>query len=616
LARNIKKEVKKHKEISYTNKDFKSLRNELRNHALTHFSDNMIDFSDASLGGLILDLGAYVGDVLTYYMDHQFNENSIENAVERNNIERLIREAGVDIPGPSPSYAEISVSLIVPATLSDGEYSPSTLALPKIKKNSIFATSSGIEFTLLEDIDFAKKDDEGNLIAIKKVGRTDPSTGTPVNYEVFRTGVCSSSKIKTETFSISDTLVPFRTITLSESDVNEVVIVTDTNGDQYHEVNALTQDTVFKMLENSSYDRADVPYRLELLHAPKRFIKIRSVDTGNTTLRFGAGSEESFDEDVIPDPSEHAIRLFGDRTSFSTVAIDPNSFLETQTLGISPRNTTLTVTYRHGGGLSHNVSAGEITSVKSLSTSFNSATSAVVASSVRSSLVVINQKHASGGEDEPTIEELRNIALFNRNSQNRIVTREDLIARVYSMPSNFGRIFRVAVADNPRNPRGSQLYVISRNSKGRLALSTDTLKINLAKYLNKFRLVSDAVDILDASIINISLKYNVTVEKGYRQEIVINSINAKMTRYFDVKHFQINKPLIISELNNIILNTPGVISLLSLNINPRSGIYDNRTYSNLDYTVAQNFDRGILFPPLGGIFEMKYPNDDIEGRSV
>lgn len=615
MARNIKKEIQKHKDVSYTNKDFKSLRNELRNHALTHFSDNIVDFSDASLGGLILDLGAYVGDVLTYYMDHQFNENSIENAIERSNVERLIREAGVDIPAPSPAFVEMKISIIVPAQLVAGEYVPNSTALPVVGRNSIFSTASGIDFTLLDDIDFNQRKDDNTLVATYRVGALN-SDGTPANFEVERTGICSSAKIKTEVFTIGNNLVPFRTIELTETDVNEIVMVTDTNGDHYYEVDALSQDTVFKSSTNTSYDSTDVPYRLEILHAPKRFVAIRSVDTGKTTLRFGSGDEQSFDEDVIPDPSEHAIRLYGDRVTFPAITVDPNSFLTTQTLGISPRNTSLTITYRHGGGLSHNVSAGEINSIKSLITRFNTAVSPVVASEVRSSTLALNLRNATGGEDEPSLEELRNLAIFNRNSQNRIVTREDLIARVFSMPSNFGRVFRVAVADNPRNPRGAQLFVISRNSSGRLVTSSDTLKTNLARYLNKFRLVSDSADILDAIIINIGFKYNITIEKGYRQEIVISSINSRISKFFDTKNFQINKPIILSELENLILNTPGVVSLLSMSVVNRSGVFDSRLYSDFDFNVLQNLDRGLLFPPAGGIFEVKYPDDDIEGRVV
>lgn len=614
MAKNVKKEIIKQKEMSYSNKDFNSLRQMLKNYAATHFSDRIIDFTDASVGGLLLDLGASIGDTLMYYMDHQFNENSLENAIERRNIERLVREAGVRIPYAAPAYAEIDISIVVPAVLSSGEYIPVSNGLPTIRKNSIFTTRNNIDFQLLDDVNFSERNSDSKLLAKQTIGRT--LNGNPVNFILSRKGLVSSAKIGTETVTIADKFIPFRSIVLGSSGINEIISVIDSAGDIYHEVDSLSQDTVFKPIENSRYDNEDVPYRLEMLHAPKRYIVEKSVNTGKTTIRFGSGRENSFDEDTVPDPSEHAISLYGDRVSFPSIAIDPNSFLETQTLGISPQNTSLTITYTYGGGLSHNVSAGEISSVKTLLADFQESTPASTETYVRSSLSVNNLKSAAGGEDAPTLEELRNIALFNRSSQNRIVTREDLLARIYSMPTNFGRVFRAAVSDNPRNPRGSQLHIISRNSSGNLSISPDTLKQNLSKYLNKFRLVSDSIDILDAIIVNFGIKYYVTIEKGYRSEIVINAINSKLSNYFEIKNYQINKPLVLGEIENIVLNSKGVVSIISLEIFPLSNTNNGLNYSSYSLDVNSHLDRGYIFPPLGGIFEMKYPNENIVGRVV
>ena len=211
---------------------------------------------------------------------------------------------------------------------------------------------------------------------------------------------------------------------------------------------------------------------------------------------------------------------------------------------------------------------------------------------------------------------MRQVAIFNRSSQNRIVTREDLIARVYSLPASFGRVFRVAVSDNPRNPQAAQLHVISRNSNNYLTFSSDTLKHNLAKYLNDFRIVSDAMDILDAIIVNVGVEYTVTIEKGYQQNIVLSSINAKLREYFKLDNQQINKPIIIGEVENIILNVAGVMGLINIQILNRSGIQSGNLYSSYSHNIKQNLDRGLLFPPLGGIFELKYPNEDIKGSVI
>jgi len=612
MAKNIKKEVKKQIDISYTNKDFKSLRNDLQRFAITHFSDNIVDFTDSSLGGMFLDVAAYVGDVMTYYLDHQFNENSIENAIEPKNIERLVREAGVDIPSAAPAYATMSISIVVNAIQSSNGYIPNPLEIPVINKNSIFSSISGVDFTLLEDVDFNKRNDSGNLLANVKIGRT--SNGVPVTFILTAPGIVSSAKIKTETFQIPDTFVPFRTISLEEENVNEIISIIDSSGDEYYEVDSLTQDTVFKYYQNTSYDSSLVPFRMEMQHAPKRFTKTRSIRTGLTTIRFGSGNEDNFDEDIIPDPSEHAITLYGDKNNLTTVSIDPNAFLETQTLGISPKNTTLTVNYRYGGGLGDNVPSGTITSVKTLITTFPTATPVSSEVGVKRSISVYNTSRASGGEDEPTLEDLRGIAILNRNSQNRIVTREDLIARIHSMPTKFGRIFRAAPADNPRNPLASQVFVLSRNENNQLIISSDTLKKNLKTYLSKFRLVSDAIDILDGIIVNFGFDYSITVETGYNSEVVVNSINSKLKDYFKISNFQINKPIPVGDIENIILNTNGVVSLVSKNFISKSGNILGNAYSNYSFKSQDIIDRGYYVPPIGGMFELKFPNEDIVGR--
>lgn len=615
MARNIKKEVTKSKEVSYTSKDFNSLRNDLKRYMTAHFNDKIIDFSDASLAGMLIDLGAYVGDVMTYYLDHQFNEISIETALERDNLEKLIRESGVKIPSASPAYAEVVMRINVPTIVENGEFIPDPSALPKIRANSSFSTPEGVQFFLLEDVDYSDRDEEGKLMAKQTIANVSPGGGI-TNYFLERKGLVTSAKTKTQLINISDELIPYRLITLDEDNVNEIISVIDSSGDNYYEVDSLSQDTVFKAIDNPRYDRSESPYRMEILHAPKRYISTRSINSGKTSLRFGSGNEYANDEDVIPDPSEHAIKLFGDKKSFTAVSIDPKSFLETQTLGISPRNTDLSITYRYGGGISHNVASGKINSIQSLLTTFRTSTPPSTEAFVRASLQVYNPSPASGGENEPSLEDMRQIAIFNRSTQNRIVTREDLLARVYSMPSKFGRVFRAAVSDNPRNPQAAQLHIISRNSKNKLGMSSDTLKQNLAKYLNEFRLVSDSIDILDAIIVNIGVNFSITIEKGYRQDVIIATVRESIKNYMAISNFQINKPILISEIENIVINTPGVVSLLNLEIISKSGFNSGNLYGEYSFSVRQNMDRGMLFPPMGGIFEVKYPSEDIKGRVV
>jgi hypothetical protein len=283
-------------------------------------------------------------------------------------------------------------------------------------------------------------------------------------------------------------------------------------------------------------------------------------------------------------------------------------------LGISPRNTTLTIYYRSGGGLNHNTGISEIDTVSTLLTQFPTGISTTQSTIIRSSVTCNNRFVISGGEDEPTIESLRQIALLNRNSQNRIVSREDLISRVYSLPNNFGRVFRASVRDNPSNTQAAQLFILSRNSSGKLIISPDSLKDNLSKYLSRFRIISDAIDILDGIVVNLGLNYTVTITQGAQSSVVLAAINSKLKNYFRIENFHIDQPIKIGEVENLILNTPDVEAITSISFTNVTGVRGNNVYSNYTFNPKNFIDRGYLFPPVGGIFEIKYPNDDIVGR--
>lgn len=615
MAKNVKKKVKLDTEVSYLNKDFNSFRGQLINYAASNYSEQINDFTQAGLGGLFVDMAAYVGDTLSFYLDHQFNELNLETAIEEKNIERLVRLSGVKATPKSPATAYVDVTVKIPAKLVNGEFTPDPDLLPVVKSETTFSATNGINFYLLDDIDFSIMTDDNFLDAIVTISEKD-SSGNPSSFTLTKEGVCSSSQLINETHVIGNSFIPFRTLSLRKGDVSEIVFVKDSNNNEYFEVDNLTQDLVYKRILNNFDDKNLVRERIEITPASRRFVKEYSRQTGKTGIRFGGGRADVFDDDVIPDPSEFALPLFGDRKTFSNVTIDPNAFLETQTLGVAPQNTVITVAYRTGGGVNHNVTAGSITTVGSLNMIFKSTPSPTNIVKIRASTTVNNQLPAGGGEEEPTIEELRQIAINNKNSQNRIVTRQDLISRIYTLPNNFGRVFRAAVIDNPNNPLGARLFIISRDSNKKLIISPDTLKDNLSVYLNQYRLISEAIDILDAPVANVSAKYSVAIEKGYNYQSVINDINSSLKDYLKIENFQINQPIIIADISNLILNTAGVLSLVELKFTGMSGTVKGNNYSSFTYIPSENFSRGMYFPPPGGIFEVKYPNNDIIGRAI
>jgi hypothetical protein len=609
-----KKGVLPVRQRNFLNKDFSSLRSDLIQYARAYYPDRIQDFSEASLGGLLVDLAAYTGDVMSFYLDHQFGELFIDTAVESENIENLIRDAGVDITGNSPAVVDLSFFIEIPAVKVGTVFEPDPTAVPVILQGTIAAANNGTRFELTEELDFSERDADGNFVAEIRIGDTN-ADGSPRTLLMSRKGLGISGFSRTETFIIPNTFVPFRTITLDSENVTQINDVIDSDGNVYYRVGSLTQDTIFKGMPNPRSDSDLVEQLLEVAPAPFRYTLDTSISTRLSTMTFGGGTANSLDNDIIPDPSEFAVPLYG-KTTFERFSIDPNSLLDTRTLGIAPQSVTLSVTYRFGGGLSHNVASTTIQTISTLLMSFPGNPLAVIAAQVRASTSVDNSDPARGGENAPTINELKTKVPSARNAQERIVTREDLLARVYTMPSSFGRVFRAGVRSNPINPLAAQLFIISRDSGGGLAVSPDSLKENLITYLNQFRMISDAIDILDAPVVNIGVEFEVVTEPLANKNLVVQKIISRLKSFFSIGNFQIDQPIRISDVRNLIFNNPNVVSVTNLKFNNLTGAIKERSYSNNTINISTNTIKGMLFPPPGGIFEVKYANFDILGNGL
>lgn len=604
--------IKAIKARKYLNKDFPGFKQDLYDYARVHFPDRIRDFSEASLGGLFLEMAAYVGDVQSFYLDHQFHELDPNTAVEVRNIERHLRNAGVDIVGASPSVVEVTISMEVPADTNQSPPVPLAAALPVIQSGTTFPADNGVTFELTEDLDFAETRD-GNLIASIKISSRD-NNNNPTAFIMSRKGIAISGARQVESFSVGE-FEAFKKFSLSKENVTEVVSVQDSLGNVYYEVDYLTQDTVYKAMLNRNDDDELVRENMAVIPAPYRFIKRTDLQTRLTSLTFGGGGAETLDDDIVPDPSEFAVPLYGKRT-FSRFTLNPGNLLQTTTLGVVAPNSTLTVEYRFGGGLKHNVSAGSIRGIGSLNILFPNTPSPSVAAFVRKSVDATNETDARGGDDAPTVDELKVRIPAIRASQNRIVTKEDLLARVYTMPSNFGRVYRTSVRSNPNNPLATQLYIISRNNQGQLSVSPDSLKKNLQTYLNSFRMISDAIDILDAQIINLKLEFSVVIDPTKNKKLVLQNVISRLKTYFNQKHFEIDQPIILSDLQNIIYNNNGIISVTSVTMKNLSGPVSGREYSGAQFDVQANTTKGIVIGPPGSIFEIKFKDYDIEGTAV
>lgn len=611
--------IKSIRQRNYLARDFDSFRTVLLDYARQYYPDKIQDFSEASVGGLFLDMAAYVGDNLSFYLDHLYGELNSETVVETKNIEKILRSSGVPITGAAAALVNVDFYVEVPVLSSD-DISPDPDFLPTILEGTIIQAANGTQFTLLDNVKFWSVNKEtGTLILNPSIV---PANGRRIGEKIVskilrNTGLCTSGNINTEAFSIGE-FIQFRRLTLSRENITQVLSVSDSLGNIYYEVGSLTHDVVYKNVLNvidNSMSNSLVKDNLKVIPAPYRFVKEVSLNTRQTTLIFGGGTADNFEDDLIPDPSEFALPLPFSQT-FSRIPINPQKMLQTATLGVASANTVLTVTYRYGGGLSHNVNVNTIRDIIDLRLTFPSNASEIEQSQVRRTIEASNPQSASGGEDALAANELLALVPTIKNSQERIVTKEDLLTRVYTMPSNFGRVFRASIVKNPSNPLASILYVISRNAQNQLIISPDALKINLRRYLSSYRMVSDSLDIMDASVVNLELFFEIVADPSLNKSILLQSIIASLKSQLKLTNFHIGQPIVISDIISTIFSKPGVISVSNIKFNSLYGTVKNKDYSPIAFNVAANLRNQIIYPPAGSIFEIKYPDINIIGKCV
>ncbi len=618
---------------SYLARDFDSFKLNLLNHAKTFFPDNIQDFSEAGLGGMFVDMISYIGDSMSFYLDHQFNELKWSEAVEVQNIKSHIELAGVQIYGSSPSTADVNIYIKLPWERgSDGTKYYKTTAMPTIKKGTQFRSNNGVIFNLMEDINFSSRTIDGKkyLFENNEIVPSRDSTSTDI---VFLSALCVSGEIRDETFVVDDQFNPFAEFTLTETHVSLIESVKDSDGNIYYEVDNLSQDNVFTIFDNKNLSNNSVEKVISLLPAPYRFTKSMDPQSFITSLTFGGGDATAADDDILPDPADLSLPLYGKKT-FARFSLDPNSLLKTHTLGVAPRNTTLTVRYRFGGGFSHNVSEKTIREIIFLDITFPKDVDHEDAIIVRTSLDIMNLKKASGGSAPPTMTELRDQIPVARNSQNRVVTKEDLLARIYSLPSSLGRVFRAAMSETPNSNGQIEIALVSRNFDGtlinfgsmqtktnELQVAKDNLKLNLKTYLESFRMINDSYIIMDAAIHNFNLKINVIGQPGVQKSKVAQSVISNLKNILSVDKFHINQPISLGDINYAVLSSEGVSSLdnsgtrKAITVGSCVGVkFDG--VDKYDYSISSTFnpeiiERGFIFPKKNGIFELKYPDFDI-----
>lgn len=605
------------RDINYINKDFNDYRSQLINFSQTYFPNTYTDFSPASPGIMFMEQAAYVGDVLSFYLDNQIQETFLQYARQDNNLYELAYMFGYKPKTTGLATAEISFYQLVPSKLSGTEYIPDYDYALYINENTNIETSTGVSFIIEDPIDFTVS----NSLDPTTVSIAQISGNNPEYFLLKKTRKALSGTINTVNFNFG-TYQEFPTVEINDSNIAEIVDIFDSEGNKWYEVDYLGQELVFDSIKNTNINDPnnsnglDTPYILKTKQVQRRFAT-RFLSQNQLQLQFGTGKPEDNDEDIIPNPNNVGLGLPFEKNKLTT-AYNPTNFIFTNTYGIAPSNTTLTVRYLTGGGVSSNVAANTITNlntnnIKFLKSNLNSTT----AQYIFSSLSANNEQAASGGQDGDSIEELRQNSISNFNSQLRNVTSDDYLIRALSMPSKYGVISK-AFTQKPKAGTSDStldLYVLTYDVNKKLNTSSLTLKNNLKTYINQYRMIGDSLLIKDAFIINIGCNFEIITLPNYNNNEVLTSCISSLQTYFDVNKWQINQPIILRELYNLLDNIIGVQTVKNIQVINKTGTLSG--YSQYAYNIESANQNGIIYPSLDpSIFEVKYPNEDIKGKVV
>ena len=449
------------KSVNYLNRDFSDFRDNLIEFAKVYFPNTYNDFNEASPGMMFIEMAAYVGDVLSYYIDSQFRESLLAYAEEKRNVYNIAQSFGYKPKVTSPSSVVLDVFQTVPALNEkpDFRYALNVKAGALVRSPSI-----GTTFRTLEDCNFKFS----SSYDPREVTIFESDSNTPTKFLLKKKVKAESGDIVTEYFSFS-TAEKYTQIKLSNSKVIEIISVTDSDSNKWYEVDSLARDTTFEDMENNStndptsvINRDTAPYILKLKKTSRRFTTY--IDQNDfTVLRFGAGISDNPDEEIIPNPAMVGSSLPGSPT-YLTTAFDPSNFLKTKAFGLAPSNTTLTIKYAYGGGIDDNVNSNDVTELSNISYEVADALlSTTLVQNAKDSVAFTNPKPATGGSSGQTIREVRESALAYFQSQQRAVTKKDYIVRAYSLPPKYGNIAKAFMVQDDQLNESTGINELERS---------------------------------------------------------------------------------------------------------------------------------------------------------
>jgi len=611
-------------DVKYLNKDFTTFKQDLIEYAKSYYPTTYNDFTQASPGSMFIEMASYVGDVLSFYLDNQLQETFLQYAKQKGNLYNIAYMLGYRPKVTSAAIANLDVYQQIPAItvgpniLPDFGYAVTIEQGMQVKSN----VDSSVLFYAPQKIDFTSSSSlDPTTIEVYTVD----GSNNPTSYLLKKTTQVLSGQIKTQSFTFG-AAQRFTTVTIKDNSIISILNAKDSNGNTWYEVPYLAQNYILNPVANTAANypslhqfKNQVPFMIQKIPAPTRFVSRFRTD-GTLEIEFGSGINSVADTAVIPNPNTVSVGLTGGGLSSLSSSFDPTNFVTTQTYGLAPKNITITFEYLVGGGASSNVLSGELTKILS-STITGDPT-------FQNTIAVNNPDPAKGGGDGDTVEELRLNIASEFSTQFRAVTQEDYLARTLSMPSQYGKVSKAfisrndatfrnyIVADNTKNdPMLVTLCVLGLDANNNLSDPSPALLQNIQTYLKDYRMLTDSVAIKPAYIINICCNFDVIVKPNYTSQDVIARSILVLQNFFKIDNWQINQPIILGDIFSLLDTIEGIQTVVSVKIVNKSG--EASGYSKYSYDISAGTLNGVIYPSLDpSIFEVKYPNTDIQGRVV
>jgi len=615
--------------IGYLAKDFSGLKNNMLELIKSYYPSTYRDFKDGSAGMMFVDTVAAVGDILSFYTDYQFSESFIGSVTERQNIIKLAKSMGYKPMASRPASTVLDVFQIVPSTTDEhGNFVPDYTFALAINENMIVSSNNGVKFRTTAPVDFSITTPSNSI----EVSAFNRNQSNEIETFLLKKQVeVSAGEIVTETFQINSSQ-EFYKLSLSRTDVIEVLSVIDSDGYRWYEVDNLVQDVVITDHQNTqsnnkelSRHRASAPFLLTSLRTDRKFVSYID-DTNKTTLEFGSGENTNIQDRTISNIKDISLNR-----GVNSISIDPTNFIDGPSFGLKPSiNTALTVEYIAGGGIESNIGANELTNIlrveysQSIDGFTNNEQSLI--RQLRKSVKVTNEEGASGGKGIESDTEIKQNALAFMNSQNRIVTAEDYMVRSRSMPKKYGSIAKsFAVSDDFLRENSTShgdsktfavnLFVLGFDTNKNLTGLNEAVRKNLIEYLRPYRMMTDDIVIKNGNVVNVGINYEIVSFAGENRQLLMFNCNEVIKSFFEIDKWEFNQPIYLNSLMLAIGNVSGVRSVSKVEvINKTREVGD---YSISKYNIETATKNGIVFPSVDPcIFELKYPDMDISGKCI